>query len=57
MNKTSHAMRIGISIQLSFLEDVNEDSAAVRYEKATNKLSKKKKEQYDIILKLLADGE
>lgn len=39
------------------MEDVNEDSAAVRYEKATNKLSRKKKEQYDIILKLLADGE
>lgn len=50
-------MRIRIPIHPAFLENANEDLASVRYEKATNKLSKKKKEQYDIILKLLADGE
>lgn len=51
------AMRIRIPIHSAFLENANEDLASVRYEKARNKLSKKKKEQYDIILKLLADGE
>ena len=39
------------------MENNDEDSAVDSYEKATKKLSKKKKEQYDIILKLLADGE
>lgn len=50
-------MRIRIPIHPAFLENNDEDSAVDSYEKATKKLSKKKKEQYDIILKLLADGE
>lgn len=51
------AMRIRIPIHPAFLENNDEDSAVDSYEKTTKKLSKKKKEQYDIILKLLADGE
>lgn len=55
------AMRIRIPIHPAFLEDELEDSSDIlstdSYEKATNKLSKKKKEQYDRILKLLADGD
>jgi len=50
-------LRIRIPIYPAFLENNDEDSAADSYEKTTNKLSKKKKEQYDIILKLLANGE
>lgn len=50
-------MRIRIPIHPAFLENNDEDSAVDSYEKTTKKLSKKKKEQYDIILKLLADGE
>lgn len=50
------AMRIRIPIHPAFLENNDEDSAKNSYEKATNKLSKKKKEQYDKILKLMADG-
>lgn len=54
-------MRIRIPIHPAFLEDELEDSSDIlstdSYEKATNKLSKKKKEQYDRILKLLADGD
>lgn len=50
-------MRIRIPIHPAFLENNDEDSAVDSYEKATKKLSNKKKEQYDIILKLLADGE
>lgn len=48
------AMRIRIPIHPAFLENNDEDSAENSYEKATNKLSKK--EQYDKILKLMADG-
>ena len=50
------AMRIRIPIHPAFLENNDEDSAENSYEKATNKLSKKKKEQYHKILKLMADG-
>ena len=49
-------MRIRIPIHPAFLENNDEDSAENSYEKATNKLSKKKKEQYHKILKLMADG-
>ena len=50
------AMRIRIPIHPAFLENNDEDSSENSYEKATNKLSKKKKEQYHKILKLMADG-
>lgn len=49
-------MRIRIPIQPAFLENNDEDSAVDCYEKATNKLSKKKKEQYDNVLKLMVIG-
>ena len=49
------AMRIRIPIHPAFLKENSGDSVANGYEKATNKLSKKKKEQYDKILKLMAD--
>ena len=51
------AMRIRIPIHPAFLEDTNEELAAVNNKKVLNKSSRKKKEQYDIILKLMADGE
>ena len=50
------AMRIRIPIHLAFLENNDEKSVSDSYEKATNKLSKKKMEQYDKILKLMDDG-
>lgn len=50
-------MSIRIPIHSAFLENNDEDSTADSYEKATNKLSKKKKEQYDKILKLMDDGD
>ena len=50
------AMRIRIPIHPAFLENKDEDSAQNSYEKETNKLYKKKKEQYHKILKLMADG-
>lgn len=43
--------------ELAFLENNDEVSASDDYEKATNKLSKKKMEQYDKILKLMDDGD
>ena len=51
------AMRIRIPIHPAFLENNDEISVSDGYEKATNKLSKKKMEQYDKILKLMDDGE
>ena len=50
------AMRIRIPIHPAFLENNDEISVSDAYEKATNKLSKKKIEQYDKILKLMDDG-
>ena len=50
------AMRIRIPIHPAFLENNDEISVSDGYEKATNKLSKKKIEQYDKILKLMDDG-
>ena len=50
------AMRIRIPIHPAFLENNDEKSVSDGYEKATNKLSKKKMEQYDKILKLMDDG-
>ena len=50
------AMRIRIPIHLAFLVNNNEITTSDGYEKATNKLSKKKMEQYDKILKLMDDG-
>ena len=50
------AMRIRIPIHPAFLENNDEISVSDSYEKATNKLSKKKIEQYDKILKLMDDG-
>lgn len=50
------AMRIRIPIHPAFLENNDEKSVSDGYEKATNKLSKKKMEQYDKILKLMAAG-
>ena len=50
------AMRIKIPIHLAFLVNNNEITTSDGYEKATNKLSKKKMEQYDKILKLMDDG-
>ncbi len=51
------AMRIRIPIHPAFLEVADEVSLSDSYEKATKKLSKKKIEQYDKIIKLLNDGE
>ena len=51
------AMRIRIPIHPAFLEVADEVSLSGSYEKATKKLSKKKIEQYDKIIKLLNDGE
>lgn len=51
------AMRIRIPIHPAFLEADDQVSLSDSYEKATKKLSKKKIEQYDKILKLLNDGE
>ena len=51
------AMRIRIPIHPAFLEEDDQVSLSDSYEKATKKLSKKKIEQYDKILKLLNDGE
>ena len=50
-------MRIRIPIHPAFLEVADEVSLSDSYEKATKKLSKKKIEQYDTIIKLLNDGE
>lgn len=52
-----HAMRIRILIHLAFLENNGKISVSDSYEKATNKLSKKKIEQYGKILKLMTDGD
>ena len=49
-------MRIKIPIHLAFLVNNNDITTSDGYEKATNKLSKKKMEQYDKILKLMDDG-
>ncbi len=49
------AMRIRIPIHPAFLTGNEEFSMSDSYEKATNKVSKKKKEQYDKIIKLLSD--
>ncbi len=51
------AMRIRIPIHPALLEADDQVSLSDSYEKATKKLSKKKIEQYDKILKLLNDGE
>ena len=51
------AMRIRIPIHSAFLEADDEVLLPDGYEKATKKISKKKIEQYDKILKLLDDGE
>ena len=51
------AMRIRIPIHPAFLEADDQVSLSDSYEKAMKKLSKKKIEQYDKILKLLNDGE
>ncbi len=51
------AMRIRIPIHPAFLENDDEVPISDGYEKATNKLSKKKMEQYDKILKLVDDGD
>lgn len=51
------AMRIRIPIHPAFLENNDEVSVSNGYEKVTNKLSKKKMEQYDKILKLMYDGD
>ena len=51
------AMRIRIPIHPAFLENYDEVSVSDGYEKATNKLSKKKMEQYAKILKLMDDGD
>lgn len=50
-------MRIRIPIHPAFLEYNDEVSASDGYEKAANKLYKKKMEQYDKILKLMDDGD
>lgn len=50
-------MRIRIPIHPAFLENNDEISVSDGYEKATNKLSKKKMGQYVKILKLMDDGE
>ena len=51
------AMRIRIPIHPAFLEKNDEFAISDSYEKATNKLSKKKMEQYDKILKLMDDSD
>ena len=51
------AMRIRIPIHPAFLESNDEVTALDGYEKAMNKLSKKKMDQYDKILKLMDDGD
>lgn len=51
------AMRIRIPVHPAFLENNDEVSALDSYEKATNKLSKKKLEQYAQILKLMDDSD
>ena len=51
------AMRIRIPIHPAFLENNDEILVSDGYEKATNKLSKKKMEQYDKILNLMDDGD
>ena len=51
------AMRIRIPIHPAFLEVGDEVSLLDSYGKAMKKSSKKKKEQYEKILKLLNDGE
>ena len=51
------AMRIKIPIHPVFLENNNEAVASNSYEKATNKLLKKKMEQFDKILRLMDDGD
>ena len=51
------AMRIRIPMHPAFLEADDQVSLLDSYEKAMKKLSKKKIEQYDKILKLLNDGE
>lgn len=50
-------MRIRIPIHPAFLENYDEVSVSDGYEKVTNKLSKKKMEQYAKILKLMDDGD
>ena len=55
-NEDRRAMRIMIPIRLAFLENNDENSVSDGYEKAMNKLSKKKMEQYDKIRKLMDDG-
>ncbi len=50
-------MRIRIPIHPAFLENNDEALASDGYEKATNKLSKKKMEQYKQILNLMVDGD
>lgn len=49
-------MRIRIPIHPAFLVNNGEIITPDGYEKTTNKLSKKKMEQYDKILKLMDDG-
>lgn len=56
-DKDRRAMRIRIPVHPAFLENDDEVPAPDGYEKATNKLSKKKIEQYDKILKLMEDGD
>lgn len=51
------AMRIRIPIHQAFLESNDEIITSDGYEKSMNKLSKKKMEQYDKILKLMDDGD
>lgn len=51
------AVRIRIPIHPAFLENNDEAPTADSYVKATNKLSKKKVEQYDKILKLMDDDD
>lgn len=55
-DEARRAMRIRIPIHPAFLENSDENSLVDSYEKVINKLSKKKKEQYDKILKLMADS-
>lgn len=57
MDEDRRDMIIRIQIHSVFMDNINEDSVAIRYVNATNKLSDKKKNQYEIILKLLADRE
>ena len=55
-NEDRRAMRIRIPIHLAFLENNDENSVSDGYEKAMNRLFKKKMEQYDKIRKLMDDG-